>query len=68
MVVNFAFLKGMYNGSTISILGRDQILQKVREIPVVKCSGMLRFSHGYALAKTFRIDQKVADVEYDRCY
>lgn len=65
MVINFAFLEGMYYGSTISIRGRNQILQKVREMPVVGGSGMFRFSHGYAMAKTFRSDQKVAVVVYD---
>ncbi|WOH04414.1 hypothetical protein DCAR_0623823 [Daucus carota subsp. sativus] len=36
-------------------------------MPVVGGSGMFRFSHGYAMAKTFRSDQKVAVVVYDDC-
>ncbi|WOH04413.1 hypothetical protein DCAR_0623822 [Daucus carota subsp. sativus] len=67
MVINFSFLEGIYNGSTISILGRNPVLQKVREMPIVGGTGMFRFSHGYALAKTAHFNPKNGDavVEYD---
>ncbi|KAK1400927.1 Dirigent protein [Heracleum sosnowskyi] len=67
MVINFSFLEGEYNGSTISILGRNPVLEKVREMPVVGGSGVFRFCHGYALAKTVRFNIKTGDavVEYD---
>ncbi|KAL8109614.1 dirigent protein 19-like [Apium graveolens] len=67
MVIIFSFLEGEYNGSTISILGRNPVLEKVREMPVVGGSGVFRFSHGYALAKTVRFNIKTRDavVEYD---
>ncbi|GKU92220.1 hypothetical protein SLEP1_g5979 [Rubroshorea leprosula] len=66
MVMNFAFLEGIYNGSTISVLGRNQIFESVREMPVVGGSGIFRFARGYALAKTFWMSQKGdAVVEYN---
>ncbi|KAK8531737.1 hypothetical protein V6N13_131096 [Hibiscus sabdariffa] len=52
MVMNFAFSEGTYNGSTLSILGRNEIFRTVREMPVVGGTGIFRFARGYALAKT----------------
>ncbi|KAL1204921.1 Dirigent protein 7 [Cardamine amara subsp. amara] len=69
MVMNFAFKTGKYNGSTISILGRNAILTKVREMPVIGGSGLFRFARGYVEARTMWFDQKSGDatVEYN-CY
>ncbi|XP_057978093.1 dirigent protein 22-like [Malania oleifera] len=67
MVTNFAFLEGKYNGSTLSILGRNLVSDTVREMPIVGGSGLFRFARGYVLAKTFSFSQKagVAVVEYN---
>lgn len=67
MVMNFAFVEGRFNGSTLSILGRNQVLNPVREMPIVGGSGLFRFARGYALAKTIRYNQKTGDavVEYN---
>ncbi|KDP40498.1 hypothetical protein JCGZ_24497 [Jatropha curcas] len=67
MVVNYAFTDGAYNGSSISILGRNQVLNDVREMPVVGGSGAFRLAHGYALAHTVQIDMETGDatVEYN---
>ncbi|KAJ7982292.1 Dirigent protein [Quillaja saponaria] len=67
MVLNFAFTEGIYNGSALSILGRNPILKKVREMPIVGGSGIFRFARGYALAKTVWLDRKSGDavVEYN---
>lgn len=67
MVVNFVFLEGKYNGSAVTILGRNPVLETVREMPVVGGSGIFRFSRGYVLAKTVRFNQNTGDavVEYD---
>ncbi|KAK7260029.1 hypothetical protein RIF29_25737 [Crotalaria pallida] len=67
MVQNFAFTEGKYNGSTISILGRNPVFNKVREMPVVGGSGLFRFARGYAEAKTHWFDYKSGDatVEYN---
>ncbi|KAE8706301.1 Dirigent protein 20 [Hibiscus syriacus] len=35
MAMNFAFMEGKYNGSTITILGRNTMFSKVREMPVI---------------------------------
>ncbi|XVF24220.1 hypothetical protein REPUB_Repub13aG0109000 [Reevesia pubescens] len=58
MVMNFVFSEGIYNGSAISILGRNAVLNIVREMPIVGGSGIFRFARGYALAKTVWFDQK----------
>lgn len=67
MVLNYAFTEGKYNGSTLSILGRNPPLNAVREMPVVGGSGLFRFARGYAQAKTHFIDFKTGDavVEYN---
>ncbi|KAF3528231.1 hypothetical protein DY000_02043207 [Brassica cretica] len=69
MVMNFAFKTGKYNGSTITILGRNVVMEKAREMPVVGGSGMFRFARGYVEARTKFLDLKsgVAIVEYN-CY
>ncbi|KAJ0095147.1 hypothetical protein Patl1_17049 [Pistacia atlantica] len=67
MVVNFAFMEGEYNGSSISILGRNPVFNDVREMPIVGGSGLFRFASGYALAHTIWFDSKTGDatVEYN---
>lgn len=69
MVMNFAFTTGKYNGSTITILGRNTVRSKVREMPVVGGSGIFRFARGYVEARTKSFDLKSgeANVEYN-CY
>ncbi|KAK7390287.1 hypothetical protein VNO78_25589 [Psophocarpus tetragonolobus] len=58
MVMNFALTQGKYNGSSITIMGRDVIDDKAREMPVVGGSGVFRFARGYAMAKTRTFDPK----------
>ncbi|XP_073158200.1 dirigent protein 22-like [Henckelia pumila] len=67
MAMNFVFTHGKYNGSTITIMGRNAIFNKVREMPVIGGSGLFRFASGYAQAKTHSFDLKNGDatVEYD---
>ncbi|KAF1876644.1 hypothetical protein Lal_00030057 [Lupinus albus] len=67
MAQNFAFIEGKYNGSTITILGRNPALNKVREMPVIGGSGLFRFARGYAEATTHWLDYKSGDatVEYN---
>lgn len=67
MAMNFAFIEGKYNGSTITLLGRNPVFHKVREMPVVGGSGLFRFARGYAQASTHWFDLKSGDatVEYN---
>ncbi|KAL6288671.1 hypothetical protein ACE6H2_006181 [Prunus campanulata] len=52
VIMNFLFVEGMYKGSTISILGRNPVLNNVREMPIIGGTGLFRFARGYALAHT----------------
>ncbi|KAL1569334.1 dirigent protein 22-like [Salvia divinorum] len=67
MALNFAFLEGKFNGSTLSVLGRNSPLSAVREMPIVGGSGIFRFARGYAQARTHFSDFKTGDavVEYN---
>ncbi|XP_021770350.1 dirigent protein 21-like [Chenopodium quinoa] len=67
MVMNLVFVEGEYNGSTLSVLGRNQVMNKVREMGVVGGSGVFRFATGYAQAKTITMLDKsgASVVEYD---
>ncbi|XP_010273310.1 PREDICTED: dirigent protein 22-like [Nelumbo nucifera] len=67
MVMNFAFTEGEYNGSTLSVLGRNPVQSTVREMPVVGGTGLFRFARGYAQAETRTFDLKTGDavVEYN---
>lgn len=67
MVMNFAFVDGKYNGSTLSMLGRNMVLSATREMPIVGGSGAFRFARGYALARThwYNVETGDAIVEYN---
>ncbi|MED6128484.1 hypothetical protein PIB30_098402 [Stylosanthes scabra] len=52
MVMNFLFTEGVYEGSTLCMLGRNGVLESLREMPIVGGSGVFRFARGYALANT----------------
>ncbi|KAL8136219.1 hypothetical protein AgCh_010712 [Apium graveolens] len=67
MVLNYAFTEGEYNGSTLSILGRNPPLAAMREMPVLGGTGVFRFARGYAQAQTHSIDYNTGDavVEYN---
>ncbi|XP_031096416.1 dirigent protein 21-like [Ipomoea triloba] len=66
MTLNFVFTEGEYNGSTLSILGRNPILNEYREMPIVGGSGVFRLARGIATAKTywFNATSNNAIVEY----
>ncbi|PKI73614.1 hypothetical protein CRG98_005988 [Punica granatum] len=62
MAMNFVFMEGKYNGSTITLLGHNSIFDAVREIPVVGGSGLFRFARGYAQLRTHTFDTRTGDV------
>ncbi|MQM14788.1 hypothetical protein Taro_047724 [Colocasia esculenta] len=51
-MANVVFVDGTYNGSSLTILGRNSIFATVREMPIVGGSGHFRLARGYALLKT----------------
>lgn len=67
MIMNFAFVSGKYNGSGITVMGRNPVFHKVREMPVISGCGVLRFARGYAQASTHTFDLKTGNavVEYN---
>ncbi|KAL8204814.1 hypothetical protein R6Q57_010437 [Mikania cordata] len=67
MALNYVFIEGKYNGSTLSILGTNAVFSKVREMSIVGGSGLFRFARGYALAKTYYFNTTTGDavVEYN---
>ncbi|CAA2982697.1 dirigent 22-like [Olea europaea subsp. europaea] len=67
MTMNFVFVEGKYNGSTITVMGRNAVFNKVREMPVIGGSGLFRFARGYVQARTHTLDLKTGDatVEYN---
>nr|XP_043611914.1 dirigent protein 21-like [Erigeron canadensis] len=66
-VLNYVFVDEKYNGSSLSILGRNAVKEPVREMPIVGGTGVFRFARGYALTKThfFNASNGDATVEYD---
>ncbi|XP_010930785.2 dirigent protein 22 [Elaeis guineensis] len=67
MAMNLVFTEGKYNGSVLTVLGRNPPFQQVREMPVVGGSGLFRFARGFAQAHTHWFDLKSGDavVEYN---
>ncbi|RZC59783.1 hypothetical protein C5167_007082 [Papaver somniferum] len=47
MSMTFAFTAGEYNGSTISIAGRNTVMSVVRQMSISGGTGVFRFARGY---------------------
>ena len=67
MAFNFVFTAGKFNGSTLSVLGRNAVFSAEREMPVVGGSGAFRFATGFAKARTYIFNSTTLDaiVEYN---
>ncbi|KAI4326249.1 hypothetical protein MLD38_031580 [Melastoma candidum] len=67
MAVSYVFTGGRYNGSSVSVLGRNPTGASIREVPILGGTGAFRFARGYALTSTYSADFKngVAIVEYN---
>lgn len=66
MYLNFYFTAGEYAGSSLTMLGRNKVMNKEREMPIVGCTGIFRLAHGYALSSTYSYDvgRRYAVMEY----
>ncbi|KAI3513323.1 hypothetical protein L1887_20653 [Cichorium endivia] len=65
MTLTYNFVSGVYNGSSISVVGRNPVMDEVREMPVVGGTGVFRLARGFALAKTYSMNQVTAIVGYN---
>lgn len=50
---NVVFTSGKYNGSTLSIAGRNQVSDSKRRLAVLGGTGVFRFTRGYAVLTTY---------------
>ncbi|TKW07245.1 hypothetical protein SEVIR_7G295500v4 [Setaria viridis] len=67
MAMTFVFQGGSrYNGSSVAIMGRNEVDADVREMAVVGGTGVFRWARGYAQARThaFNLSTGDATVEY----
>ncbi|KAJ3675515.1 hypothetical protein LUZ60_004557 [Juncus effusus] len=62
---NILFTGGNYNGSTVSIFGRDSIFDSVRELSVIGGSGKFRMARGYVLLKTVSASARSVILDVD---
>ncbi|KAI3762715.1 hypothetical protein L1987_53156 [Smallanthus sonchifolius] len=65
MTLTYNFVSGIYNGSSLSIVGQNPVMNEVREMPVVGGTRVFRLARGFALAKTHSMDQVTAVIEYN---
>lgn len=67
MAMDFGFTQGRYNGSSLSIFGRNRASDPIREVPVVSGTGWFRMARGFAMVRTylFNPDSGLAIVEYN---
>ncbi|KAF7850426.1 hypothetical protein BT93_L5500 [Corymbia citriodora subsp. variegata] len=67
MIMNFVFTDGKFNGSVLTIAGRNNLNLKVRELPIVGGTGAFRYARGYVRTSTIFINQinKTALAEYN---
>ncbi|XP_030453193.1 dirigent protein 19-like [Syzygium oleosum] len=58
MSLNFVFTAGKYNGSSLTVVGRNMLSLKVREMPIVGGTGLFRLARGYVQTSTYSLDLK----------
>ncbi|XP_047942620.1 dirigent protein 1-like [Salvia hispanica] len=53
MSYNVVFTSGEYNGSSLSVAGRNEVAEERRRLAVVGGTGVFRFARGYAVLGTY---------------
>lgn len=56
MNMNFFLTAGEFNGSTISVIGRNPVAAAERELTVAGGTGAFRYARGYAVTKSYSND------------
>ncbi|KAK4424073.1 Dirigent protein 21 [Sesamum alatum] len=67
MSFDIVFTKGRYNGSTLTVVGRNPFLREYRELSIVGGSGVFRLARGTAVLNTVKYNSTWGDavVEYN---
>eukprot|EP01018_Ginkgo_biloba_P021157 Gb_01814 [translate_table: standard] len=65
MAMTVVFESGQFNGSTLSIAGKNAVLDDVRELPIVGGTGQFRLARGFALLHTHSLSAPNAVVFYN---
>ncbi|CAI0468842.1 unnamed protein product [Linum tenue] len=56
MAMSYGFTDGPYNGSSLSIMGKNPAMDPTRELPVLGGTGVFRMARGYAEMKTVSVN------------
>ena len=64
--MNFVFTIRKFNGSSVTILGRNAVFQPLREMPIISGTGAFRLARVFVTAKTYFLNFTSGDaiVEY----
>ncbi|PIA63264.1 hypothetical protein AQUCO_00200944v1 [Aquilegia coerulea] len=65
MTLTYVMVSGPYNGSTFSVVGRNPVMEDVREMPIVGGTGTFRLARGYCLAQTHSLNEMNAVIRYN---
>lgn len=67
VAMNLVFTNGPYNGSSLTVLGYNPVMEPTREMPVLGGSGVFRLARGVAMLNTYFFDiaRGNATVEYN---
>ncbi|KAL2231678.1 dirigent protein 21-like [Sesamum indicum] len=67
MTFDIVFTNGKYNGSTLTVVGRNPFLREYRELSIVGGSGVFRLARGTAILNTVTYNSTSGDavVEYN---